>query len=68
MSHPQVGSGPLSWDGVFMEKSWGDGVECGAQVHKQDPDLGARGVSVLEDEVHVSCGLCRRSAVGQRGS
>ena len=35
--------------------------ECGAEVHKQDPGVGAGGVKVLEDEVesHVDCIIYR---------
>ena len=54
---PQVGSGPLSWDGVFLERSWGHGGECGAQARQQHPDVGARGVSAPEEEEESSTDL-----------
>ena len=46
---------------LVPEKSWGDGIECGAEVHKQDPGVGVGGVEVLEDEVesHVDCVVYR---------
>ncbi|KAM8904816.1 uncharacterized protein AB9W97_008292 [Spinachia spinachia] len=44
----RVESGTFSWESLFCSR---DGVEGRAEVHKQDPGVGAWEVQLLEDEV-----------------
>ena len=39
--------------GIVLQQSWGDGVNGGAEIHKQDTGVGFCRVQVLEDEMLV---------------